>query len=219
MSYSLLSRFYHQKNGEEWLRLGVGQRLHFTEDQPLVDESGSKGNGNDTFIFARGRITDKIRLNADWYASGYGKNKNRYRVGLHYNDQHGKLVNLVYKYGGRYAWLALNGRAPSQTRQFEQLDGSFEWLINERYYIFGRYNYSLADKKMLDGLIGIDYLSGCRCWGVSAVYETYMTDYNKRKSAVFFQLNLRGLGSLGLRPSESNYYRFIPGYVPKRKVE
>ena len=108
---------------------------------------------------------------------------------------------------------------PKQAEQFEQLDSSFEWPINERYSILGRYNYSLTDKKMLDGLMGLNYLSKCHCWSVSAVYETYMTDYNKRKSTVFFRLNLRGLGGLGLRPSGSSYYRSIPGYVPKRKVK
>ena len=221
LSYSLVSRFYHQKDGEEWLRLGIGQRVQFKEHLPLVDEWDHKvkGHGGDTFIFAHGRITDKIRVNADGYTSSYGKSRNRYRIGFHYDDHHGKLVKLIYKYGGRRTRLAPEGNVPKQAEQFEQLDSSFEWPINERYSILGRYNYSLTDKKMLDGLMGLNYLSKCHCWSVSAVYETYMTDYNKRKSTVFFRLNLRGLGGLGLRPSGSSYYRSIPGYVPKRKVK
>lgn len=215
LSYSLMTRFYSQHNGVELFRAGIGQRIYFRKDNVSLDDEvvdKDRKNNSDTLLFAQGQITDKISLQADLYFNGNRKTDNRYMVGLRYNPEFGKLVNLRYKYDKNSPWINRSDE------KFEQVDFLFQWPIADRYSIVGRYNYSLSDKKLLEALAGIEYISECQCWGVNTVFQTYVTEYDKRKNAVFFQLNLRGLGGLGVNPFDE-LYRSIPGYRPKREVK
>ncbi|QRN41369.1 MAG: LPS assembly protein LptD [Neisseriaceae bacterium] len=213
LSYSLLTRFYSSSNGVEFFRTGIGQRIDFGKDNTsLEDGAHSRKISYDTLLFAQSRITDKISLQADLYFNANRKVDNRYVIGLRYNSQFGKLVNLLYKYDRN------SSRINRNDNKFEQVDFSFRWPVANKYSIVGRYNYSLSDKKLLEALAGVEYVSECQCWGFNTVFQTYLAEYNKRKNAVFFQLNLRGLGGFGVNPF-SELYRSIPGYRLKREVK
>lgn len=214
LSYSVISRFYDKNNGVELFSAGIGQRRYFDKSIMEFNEEKlnlTKKDKTDTLLFAQGRITDKISLQTDLYFNGESRENDRYVVGLRYTPAEGRLINIRYKNDKNSPWIGRKGR------EFEQVDLSFQWAINHRYSILGRYNYSISDKKRLESLFGVEYLSECGCWGMNAVYQTYLTEYDKRKNAVFFQLNLKGLGGVGVNPF-TELYRSIPGFHPRSEV-
>ena len=58
----------------------------------------------------------------------------------------------------------------------------------------GRWYYSLQDSKTLEALGGLGYES-C-CWTVQLVGRSFVKNRNTRSSAIFLQVELKGLGSL-----------------------
>ncbi len=60
----------------------------------------------------------------------------------------------------------------------------------------GRWYYSLNDRETIETLAGLGYES-C-CWGAQLVGRSYINDdSDSRNTAIFFQLELKGLGRLG----------------------
>ena len=64
----------------------------------------------------------------------------------------------------------------------------------------------------MEHLLGMEYVSGCGCWSLSAVGQHYVNGVNSSKNAFFLQLRLRDLSSLGNNPSEQ-LRQSIPGYT------
>jgi LPS-assembly protein len=82
-----------------------------------------------------------------------------------------------------------------------------------------RTNYSVVDKRSLDGLIGFEYRQDC--WIFRAVAQRYLiptTALNvtsNSTTSLFLQLELSGLSKIGTNPLEV-LSRSIPGYQPIR---
>ncbi|MFH4416349.1 MAG: LPS assembly protein LptD [Neisseriaceae bacterium] len=215
LSYSLLSRIYDLNSGKEVLVAGVGQRFALSRLHPIMDaiskQSKKERPGVGTLLFARGYLGNKFTLQTDMYFNHTPRTDSRYAVRLGYNAGENKVLNLSYRYNSE------NPRFSRRHRKVNQLDFSFQWPVARDYSLVGHSTYSLSDHRPLESLLGVEYTSPCHCWGVSAVFESYMTEYNKRKKAVFFQLNFRGLGGLGISPMRE-LYRSIPGYRSRREV-
>ena len=65
--------------------------------------------------------------------------------------------------------------------------------------LIGRANYSFEDDQTLELLAGVEYES-C-CWAVRLIGREYIRDRESdTRTAVFLELHLKGLGSLGRRP-------------------
>ena len=72
-----------------------------------------------------------------------------------------------------------------------------------------RYNYSLFDHKLVEGLLGLEYNEGC--WTFRLVGQQLATTTANRTNAVFLQLELNGLSRIGTNPLDA-LRRNIPGY-------
>ena len=113
------------------------------------------------------------------------------------------MINISY----RYVRQLLN--AESATTQIKQIDIAGQWPITSNLYALARYNYSLFDKKLVEGLLGLEYNEGC--WTFRLVGQQLATTTESRTTAVFFQLELNGLSKIGTNPLEA-LRRNIPGY-------
>jgi LPS-assembly protein len=95
----------------------------------------------------------------------------------------------------------------------EQLDIGWQWPLNDlwgdkgrklapgqgegegRWYSVGRLNYSLRDRRLVDGVIGLEYDAGC--WLGRIVVERLQAGTDNSNKRILFQLEFVGLSRLG----------------------
>ena len=76
----------------------------------------------------------------------------------------------------------------------------------------GRLDYSIQEKRPTQTIMGLEYKGNC-CWAARMVLQRYSVSLGDKNTAVFLQLELNGLGSLGTDPM-SLLTRNISGYQP-----
>ncbi len=76
----------------------------------------------------------------------------------------------------------------------------------------GRLDYSIHEKRSTQTIMGLEYKGDC-CWAARVVFQRYSVSLGDKNTAVFLQLELNGLGSLGTDPL-SFLGRNISGYEP-----
>ncbi|HUP30512.1 MAG TPA: LPS-assembly protein LptD, partial [Usitatibacter sp.] len=64
-----------------------------------------------------------------------------------------------------------------------------------------RVNWSLQDRKLLEGLVGFEYNAGC--WQVRAVAHRFITATQQYSTSFQIQLELSGLSRIGINPLET----------------
>jgi LPS-assembly protein len=91
-----------------------------------------------------------------------------------------------------------------------QVDASSQWRWSQNWQSVARLNYSLQDKRILEGLAGLEY-NAC-CWSLRFVLQHLVTATSKSTTAAFLQLELNGLMQIGSNPL-TVLQRSIPGYT------
>ena len=97
----------------------------------------------------------------------------------------------------------------------DQLNISAQWPLGYGFYGLGRWNYSLEGSKPIEGLAGLEYDAGC--WQARGVLQRIATPTADANYALFFQLELGGLASIGQNPMRL-LTRGIPGYKPTGSI-
>lgn len=218
LSLAVQSRILRPDNGAEMFRAGIGQKFYFRNDNVLPD--GSIGryarSRSDWVAFAHGNISSSVRTDFDIH---YNQNENRaerYSAGVSYNPEPGKVLSARYKYG-RNERIYLQSDGLYFYDKLSQIDLAAQWPLTKNLYAVARYNYEIKAKKPLEMLVGTEYKSHCGCWSASLVAQRYVTGENTRKTAVFFNLQLKDLSNLGSNPFEKLRLA-IPGYRKTNEV-
>ena len=84
------------------------------------------------------------------------------------------------------------------------------------WYSVGRLNLSLRDKRLVDGLVGLEYDAGC--WIGRIVFERLQSSSSSSSKRVLFQLEFIGFSRLGtnaLQTLKDNIprYQFLREHV------
>jgi LPS-assembly protein len=187
LSIALTTRTFEGANGQELWSLSLGQMFFFRsqlvqlDDLPPTDENASPLIAELTW-HPFNRISTVAGLQYDW-------EKNRLDVGsfgLRWSGSKGQRIGFEYRY---------------RRQRVDQFDFRVFWPINERWRVLSRINYSFADNDMLEIQGGIEYES-C-CWAVRTVLRRYLKNRDgDYRDGIFFELNLKGLASLGTRAQE-----------------
>ena len=191
---AVTSRFIDPRNGDERLRFIVGQRYFFSEPKVTLNLPPPSANRSDVLLGAGGKVAT-----AWWFDSflQYGAVDDRIERSNHalrYRPEPGKVLNLAYRY----------------TRLFqEQVDMSTQWPVTSKWYALARWNYSLHDDKILEGLVGLEYNAGC--WTTRLVAHHFVNSADNYTTSFFLQLELNGLSRIGLNPLDT-LRRNIGGY-------
>jgi LPS-assembly protein len=116
----------------------------------------------------------------------------------HYSPEPGSIVNAAY----RYARGSIDNPTtdPSQGG-IQQVDLSAQWPITRNISGLGRWNWSIKDRKVLEGLAGFEYNAGC--WQVRAVAHRFITATQQYSTSFQIQLELSGLSRIGINPLET----------------
>ena len=196
------SRLINPETGAEAVRFGVAQRLRFA-DQRVTLPGG---------LPVTDRISDilfgtTINWQPQWTFDGT----------VQYNPKLG--VSERSTFGARYNpghYRVISAALRRQRDVSSSVDVGWQWPVNDlwgdkgqdlgagrgqgggRTYAVGRLNYSLQDKKLVDGVLGFEY-DGC-CWIARVVLQRSQNTLAASTTRILFQLELVGFSRLGVNP-------------------
>ncbi|MFN4236317.1 MAG: LPS-assembly protein LptD [Vogesella sp.] len=203
---AVTSRMLDKENGQERLRLAIGQRFYLNKrDTSLSGSTTQRSQGGSDLLLTLGSdLTQAWRMDGSYQYNQTLSKTERYNIQLRYNPAAGKTLSVRYRYGRD----EIVGSS-TQRDALRQVDIAGQWPLAQRWYAVARQNYSLRDRKPLEQLLGLEYNQGC--WSTRLVGQRYVTDLTKTKNAVFLQLELKDLSSLGSNPMDTLRLA-IPGY-------
>ncbi|TMH90666.1 MAG: LPS-assembly protein LptD [Betaproteobacteria bacterium] len=202
LTAAVSSRMLLPSSGQEVLRGTFGQRYYFRDQRVTLTPSDTPRtyNASNWLAALSGRVSEHWTLEG---ASEYDQRDyrtERLTVAARYRPEGLKALNLSYRY--------LSGDI-TQTGPLKQVDLSAQWLIAGRWYGVGRFNYSLVDSRIVEGIGGLEY--GADCWTSRIIVQRFALPGGTSSSSVFLQLELNGFSRIGSNPFEA-LKRNIPGY-------
>ncbi|MHB1145128.1 MAG: LPS-assembly protein LptD [Thiobacillus sp.] len=201
LTLAVTSRFIEADSGLERLQVTLGQRYYFSTQQVTLPGMAPRtSNATDLLAAVSGQITRNWRINTAWQFDTQNGTAIRQNLGASYRPGPGRALNFGYRF-------------IDQTT--EQIDLSGQWPLGKRWYGMFRYNYSFQDDKLVEGLAGVEYNGGC--WAVRAVFQRLATKEDQSTDALFFQLELNGMGRLGANPLDV-LKQSVPGYRPSNEI-
>ncbi len=201
LTLALTSRFIEAESGLERLQVTIGQRYYFSDQQVTLPGVAPRGSdATDLLVAVGGQITRAWRIDTAWQLDTENVNTIRENIGVSYRPGPGRTLNFGYRF---------------IDQSTEQIDVSAQWPLSRRLYGMFRYNYSLEDEKLVEGLAGVEYNGGC--WALRAVFQRLATKEDQSTDAFFLQLELNGMGRIGANPLDV-LKQSVPGYRPSNEI-
>jgi len=215
------TRFLDAGSGFERFSLSGGQRLYF-EDQrvTLPNETPRTDARSEMLLEAAAALTDTLAIQTTAQYNPYDNEWDRAMVGLRWKPQRLAVASLAYRYQ-RDALTDTGSPVPYLPRGQHQISLAAQWPFSSHWYGVGRIDYSLRRAPTIGGLpaehrritqaiAGLEYKGDC-CWTGRVAFHRYVVNARNSNTAIFFQLELHGLGALGTDPM-GMLRRSIPGY-------
>jgi len=193
---ALTSRFLHA-NGQEAFRATIGQRYYFESERVGLTPASPLRSSTESDVLAAigGRLFTNWSFDATTQYNRIQQRMERYTVGARYSPEIAKVINASYRF---------------QRETIRQIDISAQWPVAAGWYGVGRYNYSLLDSRLLEGLAGFEYNAGC--WVFRAVVQRVQAATQVASTALVFQLEFNGVGQIGTDEAVELLKRNVPGY-------
>lgn len=192
---ALTSRFLQA--GREAFRAMIGQRYYFRDERVGLPGAPLRTSlESDVLGSVGGRLFRHWTFDATTQYSRHQQRAERYTAALRYNPEVAKVLNASYRFN----------RAT-----IRQIDLSAQWPLAAGWYAVGRYNYSFLDKRLLEGLAGVEYNAGC--WVFRAVVQRVQAATQVSSTGFFFQLEFNGVGQVGTDDAVALLSRSVPGYA------
>jgi len=203
VTVGLTSRLLDPATGGEVVRLGIAQRYRFVPQQVTLPGGTPEGKGwSDIMLGA------SVNWSPDWSVDSVAQynirnhNSTRTTVGLRYSPSNYRTVSLAYR--------------RERDLGSQQVDIGWQWPLNDlwgdrgldlgrgqgqgpgRWYAVGRLNYSIPDRSVVDGVLGIEY-DAC-CWIGRVVVERLQSGISTSTKRIMFQLEFVGFSRVGNNP-------------------
>lgn len=191
------SRLITPESGVERVRVALAQRYYFQSQRvtvPGVPPRSSQSSRSDLLAALSGMVAPHWVADAGWQYNTDQSQTQKLNVGVRYQPQPGKVLNLVYR---------------STIGALNQTDISTQWPLTPQWTMLARWNYSLRDNRTLEALGGIEYNGDC--WALRVVAHRFATATQQASTSVFVQLELNGVSRIGSNPLEV-LQRNIAGY-------
>lgn len=178
------SRILSPDSGAERIRFAAAQRYHFkSQEVSLPGFPVRNSTSSDLLAAVSGNMTQHWAAEAGWqYNTDFSQTQKLSTV-FRYQPKAGQVLNLGYRY---------------RRDALEQVDVSTQWRLAGRWTGLARWNYSLRETKVLEGLAGLEY--NAECWSLRLVAHRFATATQDVVNSVFLQLELGGLSKLGSNP-------------------
>ena len=184
--------------GEEVFRALIGQRYYFKDERvQLTPTTPPRSSGqSDILASVGGRVATDWNFDATVQYNPQLSQMQRYGVSARFSPEIAKVVNASYRYNRDV---------------LHQVDISGQWPLFPGWYAVGRYNYSLQDGRMLEGIAGLERNAGC--WIFRIMVTRLQAATQTTSSAIYLQLEFPGIGGLGSDDIVTILRRNIPGYA------
>ena len=202
LTLGVTSRLIDAQTGNEAVRVGVAQRLRFSDQKvtlpgalPVSDRVSDLLFGTTVNWVPQWSFDGTVQYNPKLGVS------ERSTFGVRYNPSNYRVVSAALR---------------RQRNVSNSIDVGWQWPINDlwgdkgkdlgagqgqgggRYYGVGRLNYSFQDKKLVDAVVGVEY-DGC-CWIGRVVLQRLQSSTASANTRILFQLELVGFSRLGVNP-------------------
>ncbi|HEV3010991.1 MAG TPA: LPS-assembly protein LptD [Burkholderiales bacterium] len=191
-------------NGQEMLRGTLGQRYYFAAERVGLTPTSPLRSSTDSDVLASlgGRVGRSWTFDATTQYNRHQQRTERLSTAVSYRPEPAKVLNASYRF---------------QRDVLKQVDVSAQWPLATGWYGVGRYNYSIQDKQLLEGLAGIEYNAGC--WVFRAVALRVQAAAQVATTAFVFQLEFNGIGTIGTDEAVEILKRNVPGYSVTNPVD
>jgi LPS-assembly protein len=195
LTVGINSRLISAETGAERLSAGLAQRFYFSTQRVFLPGVPVRtSSSSDLLAGASGTIAPRWTAEAGWQYSTNFSQTQRFLIGTRYQPEPGKVLNLSYR---------------ETLNVLRQVDMSTQWPIGRNWTGLARWNYSLREKRTLEGLAGVEYNGDC--WVLRAVAHRFATATRQSSTTFFVQLELNGVSRIGSNPLET-LRRNIAGY-------
>ena len=206
VTLGLTSRFLDPKSGVERLRLALGQRFSLTTPRVNLVAPSVTTNKSDILLAASGRLTHALSLNSLFQYNPTLSRSEMFNAAVRYRPETGKVLNLGY----RYTRPSFDQNGNPLLTGVRQIDFSEQWPLYGRWDSVARWNYSLQERRLLEGLLGLEYNQ--KCWTIRLVAQRFTTATFQASTGFFVQLELNDLIRVGSDPLDA-LHQSIPGYT------
>lgn len=197
VTLALGSRMLDEETGFERMSVAVGQQIYFEDQKVTLPGEVPRTNVKSEFLIgASAALTNTLTTGLSLQYNPYDQMWDRTQVGLRWNPKRAASISASYRYQRQPTGLY-------QPQDQEQVSVSFQWPLTKKVYAVGRVDYSLLSNpnlqvvpRVTQAIAGIEYKGDC-CWTARVVYQSYAIDPTQANNAIFFQLELSGLGQLG----------------------
>lgn len=201
LTAGLTTRLLDGTTGIERIKAMIGQRYYFKPQRVSIDgEVRRQEEASNLIAAVNGLVAPKTYADLAWEYNYRDNLSERFSAGARYQPDLGKVMSASY----RYTRDPLTGKSI-----VDQVDMAGQWPISARWYVVGRYNWSLRDGKVLESIAGVEYNAGC--WSARIVAQRLAALSGVPNETIFFQLELNDFGSIGSNPL-GLLRRSIPGY-------
>jgi LPS-assembly protein len=186
VTLGVTSRLIDPQSGIEQLRVGFAQRFYFKGQQVTLPGFPARTETSSDMLAAlSGHVAPNLIAEAGIQYNQETDQTQKLAVGARYQPDVGKVLNVGYRF----------------TRGlFKNVDVSGQWPIAPGWSGVGRVNYSLRDRRVAEGLAGIEYNGGC--WVVRLVTYSAAVSTGESSHSIFLQLELNGVARVGSNPLE-----------------
>jgi LPS-assembly protein len=205
------TRLLDPDTGAEAARFAVAQRLRF-RDQRVTLPGGTPVSErlSDILFGASVNFVPQWSLDTTIQYNPKTSQSIRETIGVRYSPRNYHVITAAY----RLQRATIAGQEGS-----EQIDVGWQWPLNDlwgdkgqdlgpgrgegegRWYSVGRMNVSLLDKRIVDGVVGLEYDAGC--WIGRIVVERLQAGTNSSNKRILFQLEFVGFSRLGSNALQS----------------
>jgi LPS-assembly protein len=205
LTLAATTRLLEPSTGAEAARFSLAQRLRF-KDQRVTLPGGAPVSDrlSDILFGASVNLVPKWSLDTTLQFNPKTRQSIRSTIGARYSPGNYRVLSAAYR---------------RQQGFSEQIDIGWQWPLNDlwgdpgqklapgqgegegRWYSVGRLNLDLRDRRVVEGVLGLEYDGGC--WLGRVVVERLQAGTNSSNKRILFQLEFVGFSQLGSNALQS----------------
>jgi len=202
LTLGLTTRLIREADGREKLSASIGQIHYFEDSRIQVGNERPVEQGRSAWVSeATYAINDRWTLSGGYQWNPAGRRDDLVSIRTRYLIGERGIANLAYRYR----------RHPTTGNDLlEQVDFSFLYPINQTWSLVGRSYYSLLDKRMLEGIGGVQW-ENC-CMAARLITRRYVRNFRGEiNTSIQLEIEFKGLGSAGAH-AQDRLRQAIVGY-------
>ncbi len=230
LSYAIKSRLLLGDTGQEKVSVAVGQ-IHYFADRQVQLCYQQNGSCVDNPLMlgyqsplskwspVASRLTYHInpswRVNGDYIYDVYAHATDNGNINFHYEPEVNHILSFGYSYLESGNLLQV-GNNNVKNKPLNQATVAYALPLSERWSSLGAYSYNVSENYSMMGFVGVQY-DTC-CWAMrlmggrvfkSLSPNNLSPEYNNN---VYFQILLKGLGSVAYTDPASTISTYLPSY-------